>query len=187
MAKAFETKSLGAASADELRQYATSFLGIPTDGLSDGEVVAKVRAANDGDTIYVRVAPEPADQTGAPPPEVEGAGTGTGGLVGGLGHTDPKVRVTLHAEERDGVVTSRHKEVGVNGVVWLIKRGESVEIPLRVYYALASAERENITHDDEGNVNIQRVKNTPYNVERMPPQEEIDAWFERVHDDFVPA
>lgn len=181
----FETKSIDDATPEELREYAASFLGIPTDGIPNDQVLAKVRAANDGDTIYVRGAEAPPPQIGTPPMPVEEPEARR--LVGGVGRDDPKVRLTLHAEERDGVVNNRHKEVGVNGVVWLLKRGVSLDVPYRVYLALNDAERDNISHDAEGNVIRQRVKNTPFNVERMPSQAEIDAWHERTRDQFVPA
>jgi hypothetical protein len=187
----FETKTLAEASANEVRDYATSFLGIPSEGLSDGEVLAKVRAANDGETIYVRVDEGGVpDQAGSAPPLVSDVGS-TGGLKGGLGRGDPKVQLTLHAEERDGVVSTAHKSVGVNGVVWLIKRGVSVSVPLRVFYALDVAVRENISHDqspdNEGVPIIQKVHSTPFNIERMPPQDEIDAWQARTGDLELPA
>lgn len=183
--KQFEAKSIADATDEEIRQYGKTFLGIVTDGLSDGEVLARVTAANEGTTIFVRSEPEASDQTGAPPPDL--AGGGTGGLMGGLGRGDPKVSIILHAEERDGVVQTGHKAVGVNGVVWLIKRGVAVDIPMRVFEALKNAERDNITHDQEGNVIISKVKSTPYNVERMPSQAEIDEWHARVDQQELPA
>lgn len=174
--KKFATKNINDATPDELRAYAVQFLGIPVEDTSDAEVLAKVRAANEGDTIFVAEEAETTDQTGTPPAPV---GEGLG-LQGTLGRNDPKVQLTLHAEDRDGVVNNRHKEVGVNGRVWLLKRGESITIPYRVYLALEAAERNVITHDGEGNTREQKVKNTPYNIERMPPAEEIRAWHERV-------
>ena len=181
--KKFESRDIGEATPEELRAYATQFLGIMVDDATDPEVLAKVRAANDGDTIFVAVdTGEPADQTGSPPPPPEESG----GLQGSLGRDDPRVQLTLHAEDRDGVVVNHHKEVGVNGRVWALKRGVSINIPYRVFLALELAEREVITHDSEGNVRVQRVKNTPYNIERMPGPEEIRQWHERVDQEFVP-
>ena len=184
----FETKSIEEATPAELRAYATGFLGIPVEeGEDDAKVLAKVRAANEGTTIFVAKADAShqfTDQTGSPPPAVE-APTG-GGLVGSLGRDDPKVTLTLHAEERDGVVVNRHKEVGVNGVVWLLKRGESITIPYRVYLALDLAERHVITHTDQGETREQKVKNTPFNIEIMPSKADIAAWHERTDKIFVP-
>ncbi len=180
----FETKSLNEATPDELRNYAKQFLGIPVDDDDDAAVLAKVRAANDGDTIFVANGADPADMSGDAPLPVE-ASQG-GGTMGTLGHDDPKVTLTLHAEERDGVVVNRHKEVGVGGRVWLLKRGESITIPYRVYSALKDAERHVITHTPEGEQREQVVHNTPFNVERMPPPEEIAAWHKRTDDMFVP-
>lgn len=179
----FVQKTIDEATPDELRAFASTFLGIPVEGSGDAEVLAKVKAANEGSIIYVAQAEEATDQTGAPPVAVEAPAP----LVGGLGRNDPKVRITLHAEERDGVVVSRHKEVGVNGVVWLLARGQSIEIPYRVFHALEIAERDNITHTQDGEVVHSKVKNTPYNVEMMPPAEEIAAWRARTDSQFVPA
>jgi hypothetical protein len=184
MSRQFETVMIDEATAEQVRAYATNFLGIPTEDVPDGEVMAKVRASIEGNTIFVATATDSGDQTGFPPPPVED--TVGGGLVGTLGRDDPKVTLTLHAEERDGVVVNRHKEVGVNGVVWLLKRGEPITIPYRVYVALANAERHIITHTAEGEVREQVVLNTPFNVERMPPPEEIAAWHRKTDQLFVP-
>lgn len=175
--KKFENRKLSEASADEVRAYAQQFLGIPVEDVTDKEILAKVRAAIEGDTIFVELKDEqPTDQTGSPPPRPEGHTPEGGGLVGSLGRDDPKVQLTIHADERDGVVNTRHKEVGVNGVVWLLARGQSITVPYRVFEALNNAERDNITHDKDGTAIFQKAKNTPFSVERMPPQHEIDAW-----------
>lgn len=185
MTKKFETKTISEATPDQLRGYASQFLGIDVTDATDAEVLAKVRAANDGDTIFVSTAPEPTSQAGSPPPRVEGAAT-SGGLVGTFGRDDPKVQLTLHSEERDGVVVSRHKEVSVNGRAFLLKRGESITIPYRLFIALENAERDAITHDGQGNTIHQKVKNTPYNIEVMPSREEIAAWHERTDNLLMP-
>lgn len=180
----FETISIDDATPEQLRDYGKTFLGLPVDDDDDAAVLAKVRAANEGDTIFVRTEPEETDQTGSPPPDVEQ--NQGGGIVGSLGRQDPKVTLVLHAEERDGVVTNRHKEVGVNGVVWLLKRGEEITIPYRVFEALENAERHVITHTTEGEVREQRVKNTPYNIVRMPPPEEVAKWHSLTDSQFAP-
>lgn len=190
MSKAFLEKKIDDATPAEVRLFASSFLGIPVEGQTDDQVVAAVRAATETDNIYVRVQPEDQQQTGHPPlPPVvatvdENAPTK---LQGGLGHGDPKVRIVLHNEEKDGVIVSRHKEVGVNGVVWLLKRGVPIEIPYRVFLALDNANRDVITHNGEGEVMTQSVKNTPFNVERRPSDEEIAAWEARTANQFMAA
>lgn len=182
----FESKTIDEATPEELKAYAIQFLGIPIDDTdTDATVLAKVRSANEGDIIWI--APQQqTDQTGSAPPAPDDVATGSG-LMGGLGRGDPKVQLTIHAEERDGVVNTRHKEVGVNGVVWLIKRGVSVEVPYRVYLVLQNAIRDNQTHDLEGNMIHQNVHSVPFSVERMPSQAEIDAWEARTRDQFAPA
>jgi hypothetical protein len=180
----FESISIDEATPEQVRAYAANFLGIPVDDVENGEVMAKVRASIEGSQIFVATQVETVDQTGSPPPPVE-ENIG-GGLVGTLGRGDPKVTLVLHAEERDGVVVNRHKEVGVNGVVWLLKRGEEITIPYRVYVALNNAERHVITHTPEGEVREQVVLNTPFNVVRMPPAEEIAAWHAKTDQMFVP-
>jgi len=184
MTRKFETININEATTEQVRAYATNFLGIMTDEVEDPEVLAKVRASIEGDTIFVATPPEEGDQTGTPPPKVEESVGG--GLVGSLGRDDPRVRLTLHSEERDGVVENRHKEVGVNGVVWLLKRGEPITIPYRVYLALKNAERHIITHTTEGEQREQIVLNTPFNVEQLPPAEEIAAWHRKTDQMFVP-
>lgn len=182
----FESITIDTATPTQLRNYAQSFLGIPVEGDDDAAILAKVRAANEGDTIFISTGPAetPASQTGAAPPDVEKKQGG--GIVGSLGRDDPKVTLTLHAEERDGVVVNRHKEVGVNGVVWLLKRGQSITIPYRVYKALELAERHVITHTQDGEQREQVVKNTPYNIEKLPSEQEVADWHARTDDQFVP-
>lgn len=180
----FESKNINEATPEEIRAYAQNFLGIPVADVEDADVLAKVRAANEGDTIFVATVPEVVEpQTGSEPEDVEGR---SNALVGSLGRDDPKVTLTLHAEERDGVVINRHKEVGVNGVVWLLKRGESITIPYRVFEALNNAERHVITHTSEGEHREQVVKNTPFNIESMPSAAEIADWHKRTDAEFVP-
>jgi hypothetical protein len=172
------------ATPQELKFYASTFLGLPTDNKTPAEITAMVRAANEGTDIWVaQAAEETSAQVGSPPP----APVTSGKLQGGRGSEDPRVRLTLHAEERDGVVISRHKEVAVNGYPWLLKRGESIEVPYRVYLALNAAERDAMTHDSEGTEVHQKVKNVPFNIERLPSQEEIDAWHARTDSQFAPA
>jgi len=183
MTKKFESVNINEATPDQIRGYASSFLGIPTDDVADADVLAKVRASIEGETIFVNIAEEPADQTGSDPVRPEGANTA---LVGSLGRSDPKVTLTLHAEERDGVVVNRHKEVGVNGIVWLLKRGESITIPYRVYEALKNAERHVITHTSDGEQREQIVLNTPFNIESMPSEKEIADWHAKTDHQFVP-
>lgn len=190
MSKAFLEKKIDDATADEVRLFASSFLGIPTDGQTDDQVRAAVRAATETDAIYVRIQPEDHQQTGHPPlpPVVATASDGEPvKLQGGLGHGDPKVRIVLHNEEKDGVIVSRHKEVGVNGVVWLLKRGVPIDIPYRVFLALDNANRDVITHNGEGEVLTQSVKNTPFNVEQRPSAEEVAAWEARTGSQFMAA
>jgi hypothetical protein len=180
----FETVNINDATPAQLRDFASGFLGIPVADDDDSAVLAKVRAANDGDTIYVRSGEPEIDQTGSPPPKVEK--DNSGGIVGSLGRDDPKVTVTLHAEEKDGVVLNRHKEVGVNGAFWLLKRGEPISIPYRVYEALNNAEKHVITMTPDGERREQVVKNVPFNVVKMPQPDEIDAWHRKTDNVFVP-
>lgn len=181
----FETMLTEDATPDQLRAFAEKFLGLPVREDSDASVLAKIKAAHEGNTIFVpNIEPEGPDQTGSPPPDVEKK-TGSN-IVGSLGRNDPKVTLTLHAEDRDGMVVNRHKEVGVNGVAWLLKRGESITIPYRVFEALQNAERHVITHTSEGEQREQVVKNTPYNVEKMPPPEELAEWHALTDNEFVP-
>lgn len=183
--KKFETVKIDDATPTQLRDYASTFLGIPITDDDDAAVLAKVRAANEGDTIYVRVGDPETSQTGSPPPKVEEDRMG-GGIVGSLGRKDPKVRLVLHAEEKDGVVLNRHKEVGVNGQCWLLKRGEEITIPYRVYEALNNAERHVITMTPDGEQREQVVKNVPFNIVHMPSAAEIDAWHRETDNQFVP-
>ena len=185
MAKAFLEKKIDDATPEEVKEFASRFLGIPTAELTDGQIAAKVRAATETDMIYVSVPPEEQEMTGHPPIAVEDDVAAK--LQGGLGHSDPQVKLILHNEEKDGVIVSRHKEVGVNGVVWLLKRGTEITIPYRVYLALNNAARDVITHDGTGEVMTQTVKSTPFNVTKLPTDDEVAAWEKRTATQFVPS
>lgn len=188
MAK-YESVLIDDASPAQLRNYAISFLGIPvSDAMSDPEVLALIKQASDSASIWIAPS-QVIDQAGSAPPAQPGAQEPQQSqpLVGGLGRGDPRVSLTLHAEEREGVVVSHHKAVGVNGTVWAIKRGVQVDVPYRVYLALKDAVRDAITHDGEGEVISQKVHAVPFSVQRMPSQEEIDAFHERTRATFCPA
>lgn len=179
-------KNINEATPEQKRGFASEFLGIDVTGLEDREVDAKIAAAHEGSVIFVHENPEATPpQTGAEPPKVEGA-TQAMRLVGGSAKDDPKVRLTLHAEEKDGLVVSRPKEVSVNGVAYQLARGESIEIPYRVFLALNIALKDAVTMDKDGNVNIQQVHNTPFSLEKFPSDAEIADWHRRTDHLFVP-
>lgn len=185
-------KHIVEASPEERRKFAVQFLGLDIEeGASDEAVYAKIEAAHDSETIFVMEEPEPADMAGAAPPPVDGARETPEARVdrqqGSLGRDDPRVEITINNEERDGEIYSRDKEVGVNGVVWLLQRGKRISIPLRVFLALEAAVKDSITHDkNTGEVHSTKVKSVPYNVHSLPSQQEIAEWRARVAGDFCP-
>lgn len=173
------------ATLTELKMFAAQVLGMMSmPNIGESTIRAKIRAAYQGDTLTIMVqdavAPDDAPQSAplAPPKPSTGKA-----LRGSTAEHDPKVMITI--AEMEGAGGKRAVPVGVNGVIMLVPRGKPVDIPYRYYMALTCAVK-TIHEQDELTQDIieTHVPAYPMSVNRMPPQEEIDAYLALEQDGF---
>lgn len=94
---------------------------------------------------------------------------------------DPKVTLTILTTDRPG--GKEPAAPSVNGSPCLvIPRGKPVTIPYRFYLALKEAHEVKFEQDEKFNWIETRHTNYPLTDVQLPPQAEIDAWFERTKD-----
>lgn len=93
------------------------------------------------------------------------------------GKFDPVVTLNIQIEKAKG--GERPVPVGVNGTVMLIPRGKDVEVPYRYFEALEKAVLTESDQDEETHeITSRDVYAYSYQVKRMPPEEEIQAWLD---------
>lgn len=151
-----KTIHIDQASAAQLRFYAETVLGLEIPKLANaGQVRAKIEAAAPG-TIAISVegdAPESPAQAAAversavarahmpkPQEKIEDVRSRVHGLSAkqaAAHHHDPKIGIYMQVGNEKG--GERDVPVNVNGVQFLIRRGEWVEVPYRVFEALQVA------------------------------------------------
>lgn len=163
------------ASIDDLRKRCDE-LGIPHKPSSNStHLIAYIRQADPGATSVPVVrsqqpaAPQAPEGMQMPRPS-DTAKKLSSSKSGG----DPKVTLVLNRTEEKG--GNRPLFVSVNGVGMLIPRGEKVSIPFRYYLALLNAVGIQYDQDEEGELESREVQSYPFNVQEMPPRDEIDAW-----------
>lgn len=179
-----------AASPAQIRDYAVSFLQLDMKGTeSDAEVLAKVKDAQPGqDFIFVKHEESAALQ------EV-GSGVGAESIPdvtvdvgdrgkGTLGRQDPRCRIMIPATDTPDGATD--VAVGVNGVVWQLKRGVDLDIPLRVYLALMGCQQDIVRHDSDGEVTISTGQRFAIQATSIPSPEAITAWQKQTEGRFCP-
>lgn len=69
-----------------------------------------------------------------------------------------------------------------NGTMLVIQRNMLVKVPYRFYLVLKDSFEDQTRADSKGHPVVTRVTNFPLFDVKLPPQEEIDAWFERTKD-----
>jgi hypothetical protein len=93
---------------------------------------------------------------------------------------DPRVLIQINNDENNGEVNKEDVPVGVNGVVWQLKRGMPLDVPYRVLLVLMDAKRQIITHstaqDNEGEVVTSIAYAYPFVVIKPADPEEVRAW-----------
>ena len=165
------------ATLKELKMFASGVLGM-TLGPNIGEETlrAKIRQAFPGDKITIMVldGEDEAVAADAPVPPSEAPAQGKA-LRGSSSVNDPKVTITI--AEAEGAGGKRPVPVGVNGVMMLIPRGRPVDIPYRYFDALSKANKTLYEQDETTQEVISTdVPSYPFSVNKMPPQDEIDAF-----------
>lgn len=181
-----KNKLLADAEPHEIRAFATNFLNLDMTGSeNDAEVLAMVERAQPGISLIFVEEKE----------EAEGPLTGTydiiqqddGRLTGSLGRGDPRVVINIPFGSED-TIGRADVGVGVNGVVWQLRRGQNIKVPWRVVEALGLTEQDVIRHDmEKDEVIITKAMRFPIQFpEGMPSRETIAEWRERTDDSFCP-
>ena len=179
------------------KAYAINFLNLDIDdGDDDGDIVAKIRAAQPGvTTIFIEEqdqALQGSDQFDSPVPLGEDGAAVQQARSGTLGQRDPKAVIHISAVESDDGRGNDDVYVGVNGRGWQLKRGEDLTVPWRVVEALGLTIPTNIRHeqqnDGSGNVKIieQQTRRFPVQIVSRPSLEDIEAWHAETDNKFCP-
>lgn len=161
----------------------------PTDG--DDTILAKLKRVWNSDGISV-AEDEPADAAiagdmrVAPEDRAPGESSAFAQVAGAKRldsadtRSDPRVIMTVQKPRIGNDVSKmqNYVPVGVNGVAFQIATGVKVDVPYRVYEALNNAMRNEITHDDNGEVVEVEVHAFPFNVHEMPSRAEREKWLE---------
>jgi hypothetical protein len=182
---------ISTASDEQVRRFAL-MVGVdllPTDG--PDTVISKLRMVWQGDGITVADEPDaPGALTGelrtAPEDRQPGESSHFAAVARAtrLGSSDssrdPRVILNVQKVRVGNEVSNSDVPVGVNGVAFQLKTGIPVDVPYRVYEALNNAQREEITHDDQGEVVSAMVHAYPFNVMEMPSKAEVKAWREEI-------
>jgi len=151
------------ATLNQLKAFAEAHLGIYfQDGIAVGAARAQVEQAWGHDTISVQVAddtpgqPAAAQPAAVAPPQAAPPAQGKGGRpVAG------KDMVTVFIDERDEPGGDRPVEVGVNGKMMVIPRGQDVQIPYPYYLALLDAKVWVYVPKKDANGTINGLESTP--------------------------
>lgn len=166
------------ATDDQLRSFLTTFLQIevgPTVN-SRAKLLAELSRAWKQPFIHVGEDAELVlqDSDVAPSPVVKD--------LSALYQDDPKVELVLDTTAYPG--GEEPASPNVNGKMLVIQRGVKVRVPYRFYDALLNAFEDKTVQDpnDPGKLVVTRVSNFPMREVKLPPQAEIEAWFERTKD-----
>jgi hypothetical protein len=189
---AFSPKKITDAKPYEIRAYATNFLNLELSGSeSDAEVLAIVQRAQPGsDQIFVMSDEElPGDPMPLGHVTTE-APLNTDRIAGSTGRGDPRVVINIPSTGEENVGRA-DVGVGVNGVVWQLKRNTDIEVPWRVVEALGLTVQDIVRHqpgrDNEVEVIVTQAMRFPIQFPQgMPSRQEIEEWHERTDGAFCP-
>lgn len=140
-----KTIPIGEASEDQLRLFAINTLGIDIKASAKKEtVLARIQAAWNKPDIAIAESESEADSSGsmAVPQPVTGAQQAP---------ADGMVRLTIGVTEEAG--GSDRVQLGVNGKVMLVPRGEVVEIPEAFFESLVHAVQDKYESMRDGGMN----------------------------------
>lgn len=155
---------LDTASKVQLRAFAQELGCAVTNFDTEDKLRAKIRDAGHEES-YIIVADH--SQGAADAPKEKGAAAKP--------VTEPMVLLTVHMQEGPG--GKRAIFVAVNGVGMLIPRNKQVEVKLRYLRVLENAIETKYDFDEDAKANVPRdLPSYPYQVNRMPSQDAIDAW-----------
>lgn len=176
-----------------LKHHAEVTMGLEVKaGTNSKQIAAKIRKA-DSAIEEIPVVDSAPEQDAGPAKEVTPARSTTQAGAEKVapvtrGHSDPmhssndpKVELTI-AKTADKT-RAKVADIMVNGVVFRIKRGERVTVPYRVYEALENAKEKQAVDSDEINPitgepfkEWEEVLSYPFNVHKLPDEEEVEKW-----------
>ena len=188
-----KNKPIAEAEPYELRAYATNFLNLDLTGReTDAEILAAIQRAQPGIAlIFVQeveqLDDEPATGTFDVIADAPASQVNTDRIAGSLGRGDPRVEIFIPMSGEDNIGRA-DVGVGVNGVIWQLKRGQNIEVPWRVVEALGLTEQDIIRHDmDKDEVIITKAMRFPIQFPKgMPHPDIIKEWRERTDSAFCP-
>lgn len=182
-----KTVKIEEASAQELRAFAER-MGLETKpGHNSKQLIALIHRA-DSSIEEIPAAPEepqtPTPMSTAAAPIVEPAPMIEAQTAGGtalMPHFSKDPRVELTIAKTSETTRSKDVPIGINGDVFVIQRGQRVSVPYRVYLALEDAKEMQAVETGEERMGIpvrewQEVYSYPFQVHRLPSDEEIAAW-----------
>ena len=162
------------ANRDQLIMFAAQSLGMQfAPNIGEAALKAKIRAAYEKDEFVIMTPDDDVvvmDEGDIP----AAAHVETDAEFGG-GNPNPFVKITLATQEGTG--GERPVFVGVNGIAMLVPRGKPVDIPYRYYLALTYAVKSVHVQRADGEIQANEVPAYPFNVNAMPSQIDIDAFF----------
>jgi hypothetical protein len=199
---AYTPKKIEDASARERLTYARTFLNL--DGIdetaSDEQVIAAIRGAQpNSPNIFVEELNQEEQDHRAQAARQQSSGNpmnmqlgvaeeGDGEQQkGSLGKDDPRATIFIRAVDQSDGLGGHDVPVGVNGVIWQLKRNEDLNVPWRVVEALGLTDQDIVRHTEEGDVTVTTSRRVvvefPYG---MPSYESIKAWREQTDAKFCP-
>lgn len=183
------------ASPEQRRAFVRDFLNLEVaPNASDDEVLASIqRAAPGTTTIFIQdTAPQPDEPVaGVHPadtrtpeqeamlerlrPEEVGAP-----VTGSLGKNDPRSTIVIPTVETDDGTGAMDVTVGVNGIVWQIKRGVEVSVPQRVIEALNNTVATSLRHEQQHDGEVLELRSDAKRVNffyvEKAPAAAVDQW-----------
>lgn len=173
------------ATAQQRLDYATTTLNLDTDEAeSDEQIISLIRTAQPGNSkIFVEVSEGPTEQdkAGDIAPPVTG-----NRIAGSKGKRDPMATIFIPKTEMP--MGADDVAVGVNGVVWQLKRGFDLPVPWRVVVALGYTEQDLVTHTETGDVVVNKSQRIPFTfaADGHPDKADIEEWFKNTNEAFCP-
>ena len=166
---------LADASTEQLRWFAGSYLNLEVSP-SDNANALRVAISRAWDDSEISVPSDMGGDAKKPSPRKVAAPAPGAALAPKDSSRDP--RVTLIISRQDGPGGDRPVEVGVNGTLILIPRGEPSTVAYRYYEALKNAVQTVYEQTSDGDIIGRDVHTYPFQVTNMPSEAAVQAWLD---------
>lgn len=194
----YEAIKIEDATAAQRLNYARTMLNL--DGIdetaSDEQVISAIRGAQPGSgNIFVETEDQATTEHRAQAAVSQSPigmrlndGDGDGqAQKGSLGRTDPRCVIFIRKVDSTDGMGDQDVPVGVNGVVWQLKRDVDLDVPWRVVEALGLTDQDIVRHTEEGEVVITTARRVVVEFPHgMPSYETVKAWREQTDNKFCP-